>query len=420
MTQLWQFFGRRRSAEVPAAGDRGPQRRVGRGRGPLACSTPSRRRGGRRRPGAGHRAALAAGGSRRCRGGDVPGPAFHTARGRATPSSPAAGSRSSAPARARSRSCRGSRTRPSRSPSSSGRRPGRCPKPDRGYGPLRPGAAPAVPGADAARPAGSGRSPCSPGWRSPATGSPGRRCGRRRGLSCGAGARPRAAARLTPDYPMGCKRVLFTGDWLPTLAPARRPAGDRAGRGGAAADGVRSADGEEHPCDVSSTAPASPPPVPRADPGARRAAAPRSPTRGADGAHAYLGMTVPGFPNLFLIYGPEHQHRQHLGAVLRGGAGPVRRPGGGRDRAAAGRSTCADDVASTYDAEIQRRLARQRVDGVPSWYRTADRPRGDELARPGGRVRQAHEAPEAHGLRLAGPAEARCRPRSRAVRPGHR
>jgi hypothetical protein len=25
----------------------------------------------------------------------------------------------------------------------------------------------------------------------------------------------------------------------------------------------------------------------------------------ADGAHAYLGMTVPGFPNLFLLYGPN-------------------------------------------------------------------------------------------------------------------
>ncbi len=27
-------------------------------------------------------------------------------------------------------------------------------------------------------------------------------------------------------------------------------------------------------------------------------------------ARAYLGMTVPGFPNFFIIYGPEHQHRR--------------------------------------------------------------------------------------------------------------
>src|SRR4029450_314655 len=69
--------------------------------------------------------------------------------------------------------------------------------------------------------------------------------------------------------------------------------------------GVRSADGEEHPCDAIVWATGFdntplPAPMTATAAGGRPLA-----EAWAEGAHAYLGMTVPGFPNMFVIYGPN-------------------------------------------------------------------------------------------------------------------
>jgi cation diffusion facilitator CzcD-associated flavoprotein CzcO len=179
---------------------------------------------------------------------------------------------------------------------------------------------------------------------------------------------PELRRRLTPDYPMGCKRVLFSGDWLPTLSrPDVRLVTEPVVE--VLPGGVRSADGEEHPCDVIVWATGF---------DATRFLAPMR-VRGAggvpladvwaEGAHAYLGMTVPGFPNMFVIYGPntntgntsvlyfeESQARyvvQAVAAIARGGRLDVR-----------------DDVARTYDEEIQRRLAGSVWTACSNWYRT--------------------------------------------------
>ena len=181
---------------------------------------------------------------------------------------------------------------------------------------------------------------------------------------------PQLRARVTPDEPMGCKRVLFTNTWLPTLA---RPDVDLVTEKivEVTADAVRTADGVEHPCDVLvyGTGFAA----------TEFLAAIRVIGRDGrsladewrDGAHAHLGITVPGFPNLFLVSGPntntgntsaiyfhESQARYILQAVQRiaAGDGPleVRR-----------------DVATEYDAELQRRLTRSVWAACQSWYRTA-------------------------------------------------
>ena len=175
--------------------------------------------------------------------------------------------------------------------------------------------------------------------------------------------------RLTPDYPMGCKRVLFTGDWFPTLA---RPDVRLVTRAVAAVlpHAVRSDDGEEHPCDVLVYATGFATTgflTPMAVHGVGGVALSDV---WRDGAHAYLGMTVPGFPNLFLIYGPntntgntsvlyfeEAQAKyvvQAVRAIERGGPLDVR-----------------DDVAGAYDDEIQRRLRGSVWTSCTSWYRTA-------------------------------------------------
>lgn len=108
---------------------------------------------------------------------------------------------------------------------------------------------------------------------------------------------------LLPDYPIGCRRILISNDWYPTImAPHVRVVPGGADRIGV--DGVV-ADGEHHRADVivfGTGFEATDFLVPMTVTG-----------RGGrdlheewrDGAEAHLGMTVNGFPNLFMLYGPN-------------------------------------------------------------------------------------------------------------------
>lgn len=115
---------------------------------------------------------------------------------------------------------------------------------------------------------------------------------------------PALRRRLVPDYPFGAKRILFSDDYYQALdrddvtlvtEPISR----------VTAGGIRTADGELHRADVIVLATGF-----RTNPflapmeitglGGR--------TLGEawrEGAEAYLGITVSGFPNLFMTYGPN-------------------------------------------------------------------------------------------------------------------
>jgi cation diffusion facilitator CzcD-associated flavoprotein CzcO len=115
---------------------------------------------------------------------------------------------------------------------------------------------------------------------------------------------PQLRSQCVPDYVMGCKRVLFSDDWYPTLVrrgvdlvtdPVER----------IAPDGVVTAGGTTRQADVviygtgfqtlDFLAPMSVTGL-----GGRRL---RETWR--EGAEAYLGITVSGFPNFFMLYGPN-------------------------------------------------------------------------------------------------------------------
>lgn len=179
---------------------------------------------------------------------------------------------------------------------------------------------------------------------------------------------PRLRARLAPADPLGCRRVLFTSDWYPTLRrsdvdlvtePVRE----------ITPTGVCTMDGVEHRCDVLVYATG----FAATDFLAPITVVGREGRKLADvwqgGPYAYLGMTVPGFPNLFLVYGPntntgntsviyfqEAQARYIVQAVrhLAAGRGPL------EVRA---------EVAGDYDTELQRRLAGSVWTACRSWYR---------------------------------------------------
>jgi cation diffusion facilitator CzcD-associated flavoprotein CzcO len=183
---------------------------------------------------------------------------------------------------------------------------------------------------------------------------------------------PALRARCIPDYVMGCKRVVFSGDWYPTLTQSHvELITDRIDR--IVPDGVVTVDGTTRPADVIIYATGF------------RATDFLTPMRVAgldgwrledawrDGAQAYLGITVTSFPNFFLLYGPN----TNLGGnsilyMLEGQIGYVL----GAVRALeAGRLAWLDvrpDVQDRFNAWVQS-ASRKSVweTGCHSWYTTS-------------------------------------------------
>jgi len=110
--------------------------------------------------------------------------------------------------------------------------------------------------------------------------------------------------KLTPDYPIGCKRILLSSEYLATMARPNVRLHDEGIRR-VLPEGIETRDGRVHAVDAIVY-------------GTGFAATEfLSPMRIAGrggvelnevwrrGAAAYLGMTVPGFPNFFMLYGPN-------------------------------------------------------------------------------------------------------------------
>jgi cation diffusion facilitator CzcD-associated flavoprotein CzcO len=115
---------------------------------------------------------------------------------------------------------------------------------------------------------------------------------------------PELRAKCVPDYVMGCKRVVFSSDWYRALArPDVELVTDPIER--IAADGVVTADGTARKADViiygtGFKAAEFLVPMQVHGLGGRTL---REAWR--DGAQAYYGIAVSGFPNFFMLYGPN-------------------------------------------------------------------------------------------------------------------
>jgi cation diffusion facilitator CzcD-associated flavoprotein CzcO len=109
---------------------------------------------------------------------------------------------------------------------------------------------------------------------------------------------------VTPADEVGCKRLMLTDEWYPTLTRANvELVADRIAE--VTATGVRTEDGVARPADVLVLATGFKShgfvaPMQITGTGGRTLA-----QEWAQVARAYLGMSVPGFPNLFLLYGPN-------------------------------------------------------------------------------------------------------------------
>jgi len=182
---------------------------------------------------------------------------------------------------------------------------------------------------------------------------------------------PALRARLTPDYTIGCKRILLSSDYYPALQrPNVSLVTDHIT--GITETGVSTADGTEHPADVIiyGTGFKVIESVTSLNVAGRdgRKLAPET-------LEAYRGVTVAGFPNLFLLLGPNtglghtsvvfmiESQIQHVLSCLRMMA---------RDHGDTIEVT--ETAQRRYNDALQRRL-RQAVwseGGCDSWYLDAD------------------------------------------------
>ena len=182
---------------------------------------------------------------------------------------------------------------------------------------------------------------------------------------------PELRAKLTPDYTIGCKRILLSSSYYPAL---QRPNVDLVTDPITAITptGIVTADGTDHPADViiyatgfkvieSVTA------LNVTGRGGRKLA--------HVGPEAYHGITVAGFPNFFMLLGPNtalghtsvvfmiESQVQHVLSCLRILA---------RDRADT--IEVHEDALRRFNRRLQRRLGRAvwSAGGCTSWYLDAD------------------------------------------------
>jgi cation diffusion facilitator CzcD-associated flavoprotein CzcO len=115
---------------------------------------------------------------------------------------------------------------------------------------------------------------------------------------------PRLRKTLTPDFPIGCKRTLLSNDWLPALA---RPNVEVVTNSitQVTPDGVVDAAGRERKVDAIIYGTGFEASQFLAPMKIRGRHGQRLDEVWKNGAEAFLGLTVSGFPNFFMQYGPN-------------------------------------------------------------------------------------------------------------------
>jgi cation diffusion facilitator CzcD-associated flavoprotein CzcO len=183
--------------------------------------------------------------------------------------------------------------------------------------------------------------------------------------------RPGLFEMVWPDYPVGCKRILFSSDYVPALAQSNVDV-VTAPMSHITADAIVTSDGVERPADVI---------IWGTGFKATEFLAPMTITgvggrdlhqQWSSGARAYYGMTVPHFPNLVVMYGPNTNSGG--GSIIYFLEAQARYLREFVDHLAATGSPLSvrPDVEARYDERIQARLAHSVWTACTNWYRGPD------------------------------------------------
>ena len=117
---------------------------------------------------------------------------------------------------------------------------------------------------------------------------------------------PALRAKLTPDYPIGCKRILISDDYYQALCRAERRGRDEPDRAHRAGRGASPPTAARTPADTLIFAHRlRDHHVPRADHDRRARRAEARTRSGATAPRPTSASPCAGFPNLFLLYGPN-------------------------------------------------------------------------------------------------------------------
>jgi cation diffusion facilitator CzcD-associated flavoprotein CzcO len=182
---------------------------------------------------------------------------------------------------------------------------------------------------------------------------------------------PELREKVWPDYTFGCKRILFSSQFLPTLErPNVELETERIEQ--IVPEGVRTADGHLHELDCLIWATGF-----RTNdfmfPMAISGRGGRSLEEAwQGGAHAHLGICMPSFPNMFVMYGPNTNtsggsiifYLETQAAYLRQAIQQLAARGAGAIEVRA-------EVEAASDHAVQHRFAGTAWTACDSWYRDA-------------------------------------------------
>jgi cation diffusion facilitator CzcD-associated flavoprotein CzcO len=180
---------------------------------------------------------------------------------------------------------------------------------------------------------------------------------------------PEVRRRAWPDYTFGCKRILFSSSFLPALQrPNVELVSERIER--IEPRGLLTADGRLHEVDCIIWATgfrASDFMLPMRVAG--RGGETLAERWSGGGAHAHLGMTVPGFPNMFMLYGPNtNTSGGSIIVYLEAQAGYIRAALQELARRGGGTMDVRAEVEAQSDRELQARFAGTAWLECDSWY----------------------------------------------------
>lgn len=180
--------------------------------------------------------------------------------------------------------------------------------------------------------------------------------------------------QLTPDYPIGAKRVLFSDDYYAALARANVELVTE-GIAAITPTGIRCNSGREIAADILiyGTGFHTNPflaPIEIVGRGGRRLC-----DAWQEGAHAYLGMMTAGFPNLGMMYGPNtNLGHNSIVIMIEAQAAYLVRAIQGAEARGARMLEVRPEVEAAYNVEIQQRLSTMAWSQVAeSWYKDRGR-----------------------------------------------
>ncbi|MHB8242711.1 MAG: flavin-containing monooxygenase [Solirubrobacteraceae bacterium] len=183
---------------------------------------------------------------------------------------------------------------------------------------------------------------------------------------------PDMRAKAWPDYTFGCKRVLFSSYFLPALERDNVEL-VTSSIARIAPEGVLTADGTLHEVDCIIWATGFKTNdfmFPMEITGAGGASLEEA---WSGGAHAYLGMTVPHFPNMFVMYGPNtNTSGGSIIVYLEAQAAYLRQALQQLQVRGAGAIDVLPEVEAAADRALQSRFAGTAWIGCHSWYRDDD------------------------------------------------